>query len=77
MILRAKFVLPMVHPPIEDGAVVVEGDTVLAVGPVKDIQTGYGGEVRDLGEVVLLPGLINTRWSGAAVSSNGFCSWWR
>ncbi|MGD0649879.1 MAG: amidohydrolase family protein [Verrucomicrobiia bacterium] len=59
MILRAKFVLPMVQPPIEDGAVVVEGDTVLAVGPAKDIQTGYGGEVRDLGEVVLLPGLIN------------------
>jgi cytosine/adenosine deaminase-related metal-dependent hydrolase len=59
MILRAKHLLPMARPPIEDGAVVVEGDTVVAAGPTKEIQASHAGEVRDLGEVVLLPGLIN------------------
>lgn len=59
MILRAKQVLPMKAPPIEDGAVVVEGDAIVAVGPAKEISATNTGEVRDLGEVVLLPGLIN------------------
>ena len=52
MILRAKWVLPADAPPIENGAVTVEGDSIVAVGP----STGEG---RDLGEVVLAPGLIN------------------
>jgi cytosine/adenosine deaminase-related metal-dependent hydrolase len=59
MILRAKCVVPMVQAPIEDGAVVVNGDIVVAVGPTKDIRARYADEVRDLGEVVLSPGLIN------------------
>lgn len=52
MILRAKWVLPVSAPPIENGAVTVEGDSIVAVGPAT-------GEGRDLGEVVLAPGLIN------------------
>ncbi len=59
MILRAKYVLPMSHPPIEDGAVAVDGDTIVGVGSSKDVGKAHTGEVRDLGEVVLLPGLIN------------------
>ena len=56
MILRAKWVVPVATPPIENGAVAVEGDTVTAIGPSSDVT---GGDVRDLGEVVLAPGLIN------------------
>ena len=56
MILRAKLVVPMSQPPIENGAVAVEADTIVAVGPAGDVT---GGEERDLGEVALLPGLIN------------------
>jgi cytosine/adenosine deaminase-related metal-dependent hydrolase len=52
MILRAKWVLPVNAPPIENGAVTVEGDTITAVGPA-------AGAGRDLGDVVLAPGLIN------------------
>src|ERR1041385_5739586 len=59
MILRAKLVVPMSQPPINDGAVVVDGDMVVAVGPVKDIRAQHAGDVRDLGEVALAPGLIN------------------
>lgn len=56
MILRAKLVVPMSQPPIDDGAVAVEGDTIVAVGKASELA---GGEVRDLGEVALSPGLIN------------------
>lgn len=59
MILRARDVLPMSLPPIEDGAVAVEGENVVAVGKADDVLRQFSGETRDLGEVVLAPGLIN------------------
>jgi cytosine/adenosine deaminase-related metal-dependent hydrolase len=59
VIVRAKYVLPMAQPPVEDGAVAVAGDTIVAIGKSADIRRTHGGDVRDLGEAVLLPGLIN------------------
>ncbi len=59
MILRARYVLPMDQPPIEDGAVAIEGDTIVAVGKTADVRAAHTGDVRDLGERVLAPGLIN------------------
>ncbi len=56
MILRAKLVVAVGAPPIENGAVAVEGDTITAVGPAGEVA---GGDARDLGEVALAPGLIN------------------
>jgi cytosine/adenosine deaminase-related metal-dependent hydrolase len=56
MILRAKWIVPVAMPPIENGAVAMDGGTITAVGPADELT---GGEVRDLGEVVLAPGLIN------------------
>jgi aminodeoxyfutalosine deaminase len=53
--LRAKLVVPMGQPPMEDGAVAVDGDKIVAVGPASEVT----GDVRDLGEVALAPGLIN------------------
>jgi cytosine/adenosine deaminase-related metal-dependent hydrolase len=58
-ILRAKYVVPMAQPPIEDGAVVVGGDSIIAVGPTREIRAAHAGDLKDLGEVVLSPGLIN------------------
>src|SRR5882672_7581697 len=58
-ILRARYVLPMNQPPIEDGAVAIEGDTIVAVGKTAEIRAAHTGDVRDLGERVLAPGLIN------------------
>ena len=52
MKLRAKWVLPVSAPPIENGVVEITGDTITAVGNLT-------GPARDLGDVVLLPGLIN------------------
>jgi hypothetical protein len=49
----------MDQPPIEDGAVAIEGDTIVAVGKAADVRAAHTGDVRDLGERVLAPGLIN------------------
>src|SRR5436190_23038162 len=60
MIVRARVVVTMDGPPIENGAVVVSGDRVVDVGRFSEISSAHGGEqIVDLGEQALLPGLIN------------------
>jgi cytosine/adenosine deaminase-related metal-dependent hydrolase len=59
MIIRARQVVTMEGPPIENGAVAIEGNRIVAVGTVPDLQWVSDGPVLDLGEQVLLPGLIN------------------
>jgi cytosine/adenosine deaminase-related metal-dependent hydrolase len=59
MILRARAILPVSRPPIENGAVVISGNTIRAVGSWPDLQARADAEMLDLGEVVLLPGLVN------------------
>jgi cytosine/adenosine deaminase-related metal-dependent hydrolase len=60
MIIRARAVVTMDGVPIENGAVAVSGDQIVSVGKFPEVSTRYSGqEVIDLGEQVLLPGLIN------------------
>jgi aminodeoxyfutalosine deaminase len=82
MIIRARYVLPMDQPLIDDGAVVVEGDKIVAVGKTSEIRAAHTGEVRDLGERVLAPGLINahchldyTRLRGEVEWRGSFTGW--
>ena len=58
MILRARTVLPITQPPIDNGAVVISGNRIRAVGAWPDLSPS-DETVLDLGEVILLPGLIN------------------
>jgi len=44
---------------VEDGAVLVCGDRIMGVGPWSVLSVGGPSAVFDLGEVILLPGLIN------------------
>ena len=46
-------------PPLENGAVVVNGESIVDLGSFAEMRAKYPGEVLDLGERVLLPGLIN------------------
>src|SRR6266480_1180901 len=60
MILRARVVVTMDVPPIENGAVVISGNRILDVGKFPEISERHSGqELVDLGEQALLPGLIN------------------
>lgn len=53
---RSRWVVPVSSVPIEDGVVAVDGDLIAFVGPRADAPAG--DEV-DLGESVLMPGLVN------------------
>jgi cytosine/adenosine deaminase-related metal-dependent hydrolase len=57
--IRARWVLPVTSPPIENGAVLITGDGKIAeVGPAEIVTADSVGHM-DLGEAVLMPGLIN------------------
>ena len=53
--LRARYILPVGSQPIECGVVTVDGGRIVAVGQLAPA----GNHTCDLGEVALLPGLIN------------------
>lgn len=82
MILRARTVLPIVRPPIDDGAVRISGRRVESVGRWKDVSPTNPQEVIDLGEVLLLPGLVNahchldyTAMAGKVPPQKSFTDW--
>lgn len=60
MIVRARVVVTMDGAPIENGAVAIDNERIAGVGSFEEIQSSYSGEVIDLGERALLPGLINS-----------------
>jgi cytosine/adenosine deaminase-related metal-dependent hydrolase len=81
-ILRARLVLPITSGPIEDGAVRVAGNRIADVGHWKDFEPANGEEVFDLGESLLLPGLINahchldyTDMAGRLTPQKSFTDW--
>jgi len=57
MIIRARLVVTMDGPPIEDGAVRIRGERIIEVGKFSDLVDT--DQIVDLGEHILLPGLIN------------------
>jgi cytosine/adenosine deaminase-related metal-dependent hydrolase len=59
VILRARTILPVSQPPIKNGAVVISGNKIRAVGSWPDLQSQSDENVLDLGEVILMPGLVN------------------
>ncbi|MDE3068129.1 MAG: amidohydrolase family protein [Verrucomicrobiota bacterium] len=61
MILRARTLLPVAHPPIDGGAVIIARNRVRAAGAWTEVQTRArrGEQTIDLGDVALLPGLVN------------------
>src|SRR5215469_3145369 len=59
MIIRARTVVTMDGAPIQNGAVAVSGNRIVDVGRFDDIKTRNTGKTIDLGEQILLPGLIN------------------
>lgn len=82
MIIRARTVVTMDGPPIENGAVAVEDNRIVAVGTVPDLHWVTDGPIIDLGEQTLMPGLINahchldyTMMRGAISPPKSFSAW--
>lgn len=81
-ILRARIVWPVRCPPIEAGAVVIHGQRIAAVGRWAGLRARFPGKVQDLGNVILLPGLVNahchldyTHMAGLFPPQRSFCDW--
>jgi len=84
MIIRARTVVTMDGAPIENGAVAVSGNRIVDAGRFDDIKTRNAGSGVDLGEQVLLPGLINahchldyTCLRGKILPQKSFTDWIR
>jgi cytosine/adenosine deaminase-related metal-dependent hydrolase len=57
----ARWVLPISSEPIEEGAILVDEDRIVAVGEHRDLSAKFPGtQTIELGEAAILPGLINT-----------------
>lgn len=81
-IIRSRAILPISSPPIFNGALVVQGNRILAVGDWVKVRKEFSGATTDLGEQVILPGLINahchldyTLMAGKLGRPESFTSW--
>lgn len=82
---RARIVLPLGAPPLENGAVAIDGTNFTHVGDFEECRSRYpSAEVIDHGETILLPGLINahchldfTSMRGSILTSGSFSAWVR
>src|SRR6266513_1023481 len=84
MIIHARTVVTMDEAPIENGAVAVSENRIVDVGKFDEIKARNAGEIIDLGEQALLPGLINahchldyTCLRGKIPPQNSFADWIR
>lgn len=60
LILTARYVVPVSQPAIRDGALLIEGVYIRAVGSRTVLLKDHPEAIcRDLGEAILLPGLVN------------------
>src|SRR5712671_8178168 len=59
-IYSARWVLPIISPTIEGGAVAVEDSRIVAVGPRQDLLARFPeSRLEDFGNAAILPGLVN------------------
>lgn len=78
--LRSRYIVPRPGQLIEGGQVVLQGSKILEVGP----SSTPSGQVADLGNAVIIPGLINahthlelTDLEGKIPPQEGFINWIR
>lgn len=81
MIIRARTVLPISQPPIGNGAIQISRNHIVGVGSWNDLKSP-SDEVVDLGDAIVLPGLINahchldyTDMAGMIPAPRSFSSW--
>jgi aminodeoxyfutalosine deaminase len=56
----SEWVLPVDQPLIREGAVVVKGDRIFAVGPAAEVLRGFTGLICEHGEGAIVPGVVNS-----------------
>ena len=66
---RARWIVPVTQPPIENGCIAEDGGRIVYVG---DAAAAPNGEDHDFGDAVILPGLINAHTHLELTSMRGF-----
>ncbi|MEA1866589.1 MAG: hypothetical protein U9N19_00570, partial [Thermodesulfobacteriota bacterium] len=56
----ARWVVPVSRPPIENGAIATFEGKIIGVGPASELRLSYQAEIKDYGDSILCPALINT-----------------
>jgi cytosine/adenosine deaminase-related metal-dependent hydrolase len=82
-LFSAPWVVPIVSPPVREGAVVLDGDgRVVALGPRAELARTFAGLPEERGEGALLPGLVNAHThlelahlAGAVPGGAGLVAW--
>lgn len=60
LIYSARWLLPISSPPIDDGAIAIEGQSILAVGLRSQLVNRFPtAPVNNFGDAAILPGLVN------------------
>jgi cytosine/adenosine deaminase-related metal-dependent hydrolase len=85
IVYAAKHLLPVASTPIQNGAVLVHEGRIVAVGRRKDVVKAHpAAEVRDLGDAVIVPGLVNAHthvelsfMNGEPPAGGSFMTWLR
>lgn len=82
MWLRARWILPITAPPLEDAALHIHRGRIIALRRWRDARRLARGPCEDLGDVILLPGLINahchldyTHMAGGLLPPRYFPDW--
>lgn len=80
-IFSAAWVLPISHPPISDGAIVVDEDRIFDIGPEKELLKKYSSlNHKKFRNAVLLPGFVNTHChlvhAAAPTAPRDFAAWY-
>ncbi len=72
IVYAAKHLLPVASTPIQNGAVSIHDGRIVSYGRRKDVVKAHPGvEVRDLGDAVILPGLVNAHTHVELAFMNG------
>ena len=56
----ARWVVPVSRPPIQNGAIATFEGKIVGVGPASELRSSYLAEIKDYGDSILCPALINT-----------------
>jgi len=56
----ARWVVPVSRPPIENGAIATFEGKIVGVGPASELRASYPAKIKDYGDSILCPALINT-----------------
>lgn len=59
-LLSAKYVVPITSEPITDGAVAIDNDEIVAVGPRAELESKFTSAKNEVfGDATIMPGLVN------------------